>query len=72
MSDAASKQITKSCAAGEVATGGGHQLIGEVLGRVVTRSFPAAASPNRLAGEGTGPVLGGRLAVKTWVVCAKL
>ena len=73
MSDAASKQITKSCAAGEVATGGGHQLIGEVLGRVVTRSFPVGGSPpTGWQVKARAPFSAGDWQIKTWVVCAKL
>ena len=73
MNDSSKKQITKSCGSGEVATGGGHQLIGEITGRVVTRSFPVGGSPpTGWQVKARAPISIGDWQIKTWVVCAKL
>jgi hypothetical protein len=73
MSDAGSKKITQFCGSGEVATGGGHQLVGNISGRVVTRSFPVGGSPpTGWQVKARAPIAIGDWQVKTWVVCAKL
>lgn len=71
--DAKSKKITVSCAAGEVATGGGHQLIGSIDGRIVTRSFPVGGSPpTGWQAKAFATVALDNWRLRTWVVCAKL
>lgn len=45
MGNQTAKTLSIKCAAGEVATGGGHQMVGSIDGRVVTRSFPTGGSP---------------------------
>jgi hypothetical protein len=71
--DATSKTVTVNCAAGEVATGGGHQLIGSVTGRVVTRSYPiGGTSPTAWQVKARVPVPSGNWRVRAWAVCATL
>lgn len=72
-SDAKSKSVTANCAPGEVATGGGHQLIGKIDGRVITRSFPTGGDPpTGWQTKAIASVAVGNWRVRTWVVCVKL
>jgi hypothetical protein len=71
--NATSKNVTVNCAAGEVATGGGHQLVGKFDGRVVTRSFPVGGSPpTGWQAKARATVALGNWRVRAWAVCAQL
>lgn len=70
-SDATSKTVTVNCGAGEVATGGGHQLLGTYEGRVITRSFPVGGTtPTAWQVKARAPAAVGNWRVRAWVVCA--
>ena len=69
------KTVTVNCASDEVATGGGHQLVGSIAKRVTTRSFPVHGSPPTgwqvKAIDTSGP-FSNNWYVIAWAVCAKL
>jgi hypothetical protein len=69
--DATSKTVTVECGPGEIATGGGHQLLGAYDGRVITRSFPVGGStPTAWQVKARAPAALGNWRVRAWAVCA--
>lgn len=65
------KERDVECPSGTTVTGGGHQIIGVIAGRVTTRSKPSGNGWSARVQEDFTS-LGGKWSLRVWVVCASL